>query len=91
MGEITKLLTEKPFFDYTDDERQKLLDLMATCVKEGKKLILGQTRCFFCGKELDDVLEKRQVGLGNPLIMTNLCHDCFNMKDTQDYINKGIR
>jgi hypothetical protein len=31
----------KPFFDFMDDERQQLFNLMETCVKTGTKLILG--------------------------------------------------
>lgn len=58
----------KPFFDFMDDERQQLFNLMETCVKTGTNLILGQTRCFFCGTELSDVSERKQVGMGNPLI-----------------------
>lgn len=83
-------LPAKPFFDYTEAERQQLFKLMETCVKRGTKLMLGQTRCFFCGTELGESIESKQVGMGNPLIMTNLCHDCWKRPETQAFLKESI-
>ena len=79
-------LPSKPFFDFTDGEKQQFFKLIETCIRQGTKVILGQTRCFFCGTELNNVTEKKQVGMGNPLIMANLCHDCWEKPAVQDYL-----
>lgn len=90
MSEEFMRLPSKPFFDFTDDEKQQLFKLMETCVRRRTKIILGQTRCFFCGTELNDVLERKQVGMGNPLIMVNLCHKCWTMPKVQDHLRQKI-
>lgn len=84
-------LSAKPFFDYTEAERQQLFELIETCVNQGTKVILGQARCFFCGTELDKIVDSKQVGMGTPLIMTNLCHDCYMRPETQAYIKEGFK
>lgn len=83
-------LPTKPFFDFTKAEKQQFFDLMEVCIRRGTKVILGQTRCFFCGTELDSVLGKKQVGMSNPLIMVNLCHKCWTMPKVQDYLRQKI-
>jgi uncharacterized protein with PIN domain len=82
-------LPAKPFFDFTEAEKQQLFDFMETCIKNGTKLILGQTRCFFCGTELDKVVESKQIGKGSPSVMLSLCDNCWKRPEAQAFLKKS--
>ena len=89
MSNESMRLPTKPFFDYTEAERQQLFKLIETCVNQGTKVMLGQTRCFFCGTEMDETVERKQVGMGTPFVMVNLCHDCWIKPEVQTYLKKS--
>lgn len=77
-----KVLLEKPFFGWTDEEKEMLPELLQKMLDAGAEIIvLGQKRCFFCGLLIEPGstgdTKKIGRGKGKGLIITNLCDACW--------------
>lgn len=91
MSEEIRKIRSKPFVDYTEEERRQILSGIKAAINQGSKVILGYTRCFICGAELDKMLGKKQVGIDTPSVIINLCDVCYRNPAAQALIKDGLQ
>lgn len=72
------ILLERPFFAWERKDQEALPRLLSQLVGEGRIIVLGQKRCFFCGVEIENEIERSELtqGSGRGLIVTNQCTKC---------------
>lgn len=75
--EIVKAFT-KPANDWTKDDWTAFHNFMVEMAGEGKTVVLGHTRCFFCGIELGETVKVGPVlNPGHRVgIILNTCDGC---------------
>ena len=79
---ILKILTSKPYLNYTDKERKQLFEILEQIIAQGSQIVLGNKRCFMCGEELGEASgEKKKLGnyWERQGIIVNLCNKCYRI------------
>jgi len=75
-----KILTQRPADDWTEKEWDDCMKVAQAVLTQGKTLVLGDKRCFFCGKELGEIVGSTVLNgkeSRNGLLILNHCDGCY--------------
>jgi hypothetical protein len=81
-NDAVRVLIRQPVLGMTAEERDALMELIKGWASQGKVIVLGDKRCFFCGVELGERIQGDIRRMGEPTtrpVFVKLCDSCFKL------------